>query len=410
MAIRIPRIDVEMPSFSDIPAISWHSLDCELVTPMYGGGVKSTIIDEKMPIRATGIRGQLRFWWRLLAKQVWYPIEKPEIIRQKEFALWGGISVGEDDGKAGLVLLRVTDQPTSEMVNRNLKEYREVDLPYVLFPAANETDNELMPHRLLMPENITWVLKIAFLSYATEDQRKQVWEAIRWWANFGGVGSRTRRGLGAVYVSSEELPQINENISESEIQAAGCQFARKKPATLDAMGALKTAIKQLSEFRQGVNIGRNQGRQDRRPGRSRWPEPDALRRINNTHASNHQPAHPAGNIFPRALFGLPIVYHFVGRGEPGDTNVIMAQGERLASPLILRPFCEDMVEQGQRKWCASALLLPYEHIMNMSVSVNHNSYSIWSADAARHIAPVKDNAAGNGRIDPLQAFLNFFAK
>lgn len=41
----------------------WHTLDCQLITPMYGGGVISTKVDTAMPIRASGIRGQLRFWW-----------------------------------------------------------------------------------------------------------------------------------------------------------------------------------------------------------------------------------------------------------------------------------------------------------------------------------------------------------
>jgi hypothetical protein len=38
----------------------------EIVTPMFGGGAKAGIVDEKMPIRVTEIRGHLRFWWRLL--------------------------------------------------------------------------------------------------------------------------------------------------------------------------------------------------------------------------------------------------------------------------------------------------------------------------------------------------------
>ena len=39
---------------------------CELMTPMYGGGVEPGKVDRAMPIRPSAIRGQLRFWWRLL--------------------------------------------------------------------------------------------------------------------------------------------------------------------------------------------------------------------------------------------------------------------------------------------------------------------------------------------------------
>lgn len=410
MAIRTPHTGIEVPSLGDTPAIKWHSLSCELITPMYGGGVKSTVVDEKMPIRATGIRGQLRFWWRLLATQKWYPDANAEQIRQKEFELWGGMSVGSDDGKAGLVLLRVANQPTRETVRQNLRNYNDVDLPYVLFPAANETNNDLIPHQLLRPDNISWILKIAFLPQTTDEQKEEAWESIRWWANFGGVGSRTRRGLGAIHVSSEELSQINEEITESEIEAAACRLVQKQLATPNAMSALNTAISKLSEFRQGRNVGRNQGNQRNRPGRSRWPEPDAIRRIKNTHADNHEPEHSAGNIFPRAMFGLPIIYHFIGRGEPNDTNLIATEGERLSSPLILRPMYSGINTQGQRQWRASALLLPYEHVMGMSVTVDGGIYPIWSSDVAQHIRPINDNAGGNEEIDPLQAFLNYFAQ
>ncbi len=71
MAIRNPDPSIDIPHIEDIDmtsAIQWHSLKCRLVTPMYGGGVTSTVVDTDMPIRVTGIRGQLRFWWRLLAQ------------------------------------------------------------------------------------------------------------------------------------------------------------------------------------------------------------------------------------------------------------------------------------------------------------------------------------------------------
>ena len=49
----------------------WQEIHCELITPIYGGGIQAAVPDVLMPIRATAIRGQLRFWWRLLARQKW---------------------------------------------------------------------------------------------------------------------------------------------------------------------------------------------------------------------------------------------------------------------------------------------------------------------------------------------------
>ena len=59
------------------------TVQCELITPMYGGGVKAGVVDRNMPIRASALRGQLRFWWRLLNSTT-YP------LFSAESALWGG--------------------------------------------------------------------------------------------------------------------------------------------------------------------------------------------------------------------------------------------------------------------------------------------------------------------------------
>ena len=55
---------------------------------MFGGGVTAGEVDPEMPIRASALRGQLRFWWRLL-----YGADKePAKLFVAESALWGGIS------------------------------------------------------------------------------------------------------------------------------------------------------------------------------------------------------------------------------------------------------------------------------------------------------------------------------
>ena len=87
------------------------------------------------------------------------------------------------------------------------------------------------------------------------------------------------------------------------------------------------------------------------PGQSKWPDADEVRRLwKHVHPSApplaHTPKHP-GQGFPRAAFGLPIIFHFKDKGDPDDTTLqgvnTTAQGqevdvERWASPLILRPL------------------------------------------------------------------------
>lgn len=60
---------------------------------MYGGGVDAATVDLKMPIRVSAIKGQLRFWWRLLAKNkkddTWDFNGNLKNIRDAEFAVMG---------------------------------------------------------------------------------------------------------------------------------------------------------------------------------------------------------------------------------------------------------------------------------------------------------------------------------
>jgi CRISPR-associated protein Cmr1 len=70
MGLRVPNQAIQIPKMEDCQPLKWHKLECELVTPLYGGGVKAATIDLKMPIRASAIRGQLRFggvYWRSIS-------------------------------------------------------------------------------------------------------------------------------------------------------------------------------------------------------------------------------------------------------------------------------------------------------------------------------------------------------
>ncbi len=376
-SINIPKIDAEK-----IPQpIQWHSLKCKLVTPMYGGGVKSTVVDTDMPIRVTGIRGQLRFWWRLLATQKWYKSDTTKQIKEKEFALWGGMNDGDEDGKAGLVLLRVKDfnninvQKWAEYIlhkkekrskkNNGIQLQLQINhwkgLSYVLFPAQGKlkddrTKVEEEPHSLLK-EGLTWRLDVAFAPQITKSQKEQVIETIRWWATFGGVGSRTRRGLGSFQVTQADNFQITECInfqqvlvpvSKNEVENYHLKIANTG-TNRDAIKALETAIKQLQTFRQNINA--------------------------ETKTFNNSKEKVKDKEFPIATFGLPIISEDTSKSiEPLDPDNKMG---RMSSPLIVKAVPQD----GQ--WKGTALLLPYEHIEDKKIEVNHQEYKIKKSHLAK---------------------------
>ncbi len=396
----------EAPNLDNLKdaVLHWHTLSCELITPMYGGGTVSTKVDTKMPIRASAIRGQLRFWWRLLAKHKW----KLKNIPQKEKEIWGGIGSG-DDGIAGNVLLRVNNL-SGRITENHLVRYDDDSLKglkYVLFPAYNETDETKKPHRLLN-QGLTFDLQFAFCEKIAHQKeiKNQVIETLRWWVNFGGLGFRSRKGLGAICANQcLDYPQICELLNEEDVEKADCRLAIKQNnSNNSALQALQFAIRKLSEFRQAPRVGRNPGQESNRPGRSLWPEPDALRRIqkNLGYDRRHEPEHPAGNVFARSVFGLPINYQ--SRQEKALNIMLKPEfGERLPSPLILRPRLIDKKGQ-QKQYQPMALVLPYDDILKMNVCVGDKSYPIWQDDAANRIDPIQKNGGG----DPIQAFLEYF--
>lgn len=402
--LRKPKIDV--PSAVPDNHLIWHSLACELITPMYGGGTVSTKVDEKMPIRASSIRGALRFWWRLLAKnhankEVW----NVKNIKQAESELWGGVGNGDDDGKASKVLLKITKQP--KVNEQNLISYDELNrLRYVLFPAYNETDDDKKPHKLLKPDNIKFQLEFALVD-ACDAQRQQIVETLQWWANFGGLGFRSRKGLGAIAVTEcTDFPEICQSLTTDDVKQADCLLQIRQQNHPTGLQALETGIQKYADFRQRAGVGRNEPSEEakkmKKPaGRSCFPEPDALRRIqrNLGYDNRHEPVHQAGNVFPRAVFGLPILFHS-HQERAVNATVNPSNGERLASPLIIRP------RKNGNSYQVVALALPYQDILNQNVVINGNEYPIWQNNIAKHNEPIKDNGGG----DPIQAFLTYFVR
>lgn len=378
MSLRRPAEGLDpaqMSPDSSRKALNWRSFSCDLVTPLYGGGVVAGEVDERMPIRAAAIRGQLRFWWRLLAKHKWKLGTLEEISRQ-EFLLWGGIG---EAAIASQVFVRIDDmkgyqhpescQYKSQETNKageKVTRLRWTDwaAPYVyaLFPAQEDNKTNKKPSDLLRP-GLHWTLSVGCPFTLSENLNVQLVETLRWWASFGGVGARTRRGLGAVHVSGLDP------VSREEAQAIHCGLHFVGPETTKPLAAWESALAKLRDFRQGDNLGRNPGSSgSKRAGRSRWPEPASIRALTQQHRIKHggvsfKPVTDTPPLFPRAAFGLPIVFQFQGdkSDEQSDPPTVTLEArtskderiERMASPLIIRPC---LGKNGE--WRGGILALP----------------------------------------------------
>lgn len=436
-----------------IPAKTWQTYQCTLVTPMYGGGVEAGKVDTTMPIRASSIRGQLRFWWRIACG----PFNSPKEMFDKETEIWGGI--GDKEAKASQVEIRISNVdfkgkiPAFKYVTDpdNRKKYvskpaSDSGYAYVLFSVQGKlikARTELAKEaKEIADSGLTFDLNIHFKKEGkhtlTARQINEVKEAIRWWASFGGVGGRTRRGLGAVEVSDEKITPV----TKGEVEAKGGKLTL---VTIDEnkneqiqVTCWKYGCDKLRDFRQGVDLARNPPTKGSRSpaGQSRWPEADSIRNLSGDSYEEHKPKNPNLNLFPRAAFGLPIVFHFQKpqklkkedrNPEPKDHTVGVKgkDNERMSSPLILRPYLN---KSGQ--WQAAALLLPkWEQALEVKLEIKnlsnlkqgkknkyHHALAHWPSNQnqrqslASQISPMKKKDGSLRADDPLSAFLDYFEK
>lgn len=418
------------------------SYKCKLITPLYGGGVKAGEVDTGMAIRATTIRGQLRFWWRIAHKKN-YADTKEMFIAERD--LWGGL--GDSDSlSASKVIVKVINlDPVN--VKSKIGQYADFtkkngNLPtlpkredwaggqeavgYSLFPCQEKMSkgSEKKPSTLLK-SGVLWELEINFKSeYVDKNKIDEVKTAVRWWSTFGSVGARGRRGLGSVFV--EQLQPINEE----EALEAGCKlvFCNSNKHYPHPDEAWRDGIEALRTFRQGKGFARNLGSSGH-PGRSRWPEPDAIRKFTRQQAPKHELKEPVYTYFPRAYFGLPIIFHFKDSShrkdsDPGDTTLIPKGKERMASPLIIHPYASES------KWKCAALFLgtdfekmPLKSPLHLELELKGDKrkgeFDAWPSqidlenEVKNSIRPLKSVMVESGEKDPpipfpIKVFLEYF--
>jgi len=116
----------------------------------------------------------------------------------------------------------------------------------------------------------------------------------------------------------------------------------QKNGAANSDAAWQYLFRRLKNFRQA----RHDNDRGQPFGRSKWPEPDAIRDITGESATKHSRRRLTFNKFPRAKFGLPIIFQFkdidIRPNDPGQTTLQGKESDRLSSPLILRPIaCEN---------------------------------------------------------------------
>jgi CRISPR-associated protein Cmr1 len=374
----------------DVPEIERKNNDSitqvreyELITPLFGGGVEPGVADPITVVRATEVRGHLRFWWRATrGGQCGGSLEQ---MKAAEDAIWGSSTRFDGNGilqggpsKVSLEV-DVVDRgfPFNSGEAYSVGHFRS-SYSYVAFPLQDSG-------RTLV-DGVRFKIKLTYPSTLQAD----IEAAVRVWELFGGIGARTRRGFGAIkrlhvprsYYPPANLLEAREWIVSliNDLSADGnwdadvphleaCTSLVVTPLTSSPLDSWKRLFTNLKRFRQQRPLisrwytDRRTGvrRQRPMPGRNHWPEPDEIRRRTGDRAAyidddgnERDHTRDVNDIpaFPRAAFGLPIQFEFKStdqrNGDPRGKNLLRGVKtrrngdtqyyERLASPIILRPI------------------------------------------------------------------------
>ena len=320
--------------FQDPPALPLRSglisdLDANVATVLCGGGAEAGRNDPFDPFRIPSIRGHLRFWWR--ATRGGACADAVE-LRKVEAQIWG------DTERASPVKFRILNakpgvEKRAAQPRPDGRGWDDEQPRYVLFPAQ-ENRREMG----YIYAGGSFHLEVRAPESLIADVESALWA----WFAFGGIGGRTRRGCGSLYCKTYAHTWKPESV-------LGDGQARDWPVLRGGavvMGSKKSpwancwqeCIDMLQTFRQD---------RPRPRARSKWPEPDEIRRIRQTHASNHAPVNP-GSGFPRASLGLPIIFHFKTPGDPEQNTLNVVDADemelRMASPVIVKPFAVSATE------------------------------------------------------------------
>jgi CRISPR-associated protein Cmr1 len=382
------------------------------ITPVIGGGVETRAPERDEPVRVPGLRGSLRQFWRSVSD---HPAE--DLFRHEAalFGGVGMGEKGSEARRSRVVLSAVVDDvgrlepagyhpPGKEGGFKALPIWRlgrdGRSLGYALFPlqiekedrdAADPQARELPTHPVR--SGLRFTLRVRLRSARRGDggppddqAAAELLAALCALVHFGGVGARQSRGFGALALQEGEGVEGLESL-EALWQRRfaspdrdrliewlrglglhiGAAAGQKEPPWLSLRHArlycgpadriceeaLERLVGLLRQFRQGVGLGRAEGRRQSE-GPSHWPEPQVLRALREGEPGKIRWEHPPDPAMvemarrwpdrlriPRAAFGLPIQVSFKDRNDK-EANATLdftcCRGSRFASPLWLRPL------------------------------------------------------------------------
>lgn len=250
-----------------------------IVTPMFIGDAEQ----KATSIRPPSIKGALRFWWRAIRWPRFIVDTKGELhtalkqLHAEESRLFGA-AAGKDSGGQGAFLLRVPQQPafkpdTSWPRDGSGATTGSGYMAFGILASGSAKKGNIKPHREGIPEKLEFTLEARFRPGADPVDIEEIKEAIRAWGLLGGLGSRSRRGMGSITLLSLNnndclLTKVRYQEEVERILGLGASVAGLPPFTAISSQAKFALISEGADARKVHDDAGNKYRNHRgQPGK-----------------------------------------------------------------------------------------------------------------------------------------------
>lgn len=315
------------------PVMIRQTYEIEIITPCFLGGAEP---EQRAEIRASSIRGQLRWWFRVLGgfKSL---AEKNLSVGQQEDMIFGAIA-DNAKGNAGLLTVREFGSSPSSDVRDDKAMNATIydDRGYFLFPLRATDRGKTSHARAVLNPNMqarSPSFNLAIVWRGNSKLKNDFDSLIHVFTCLGSLGFRGRRAMGALALKnpSMTLASALEGFSYSraiDIRAISCT---------DGSTTINVLARWLKSWKAHGHTGQNTPEQSS-PG-FRFAKHD------------HDVAVSGGDYGYRPALGLPLLTKYGNWNAELPPRSKQTAG-RFASPVILRPH-----KDANGKWHALVIFV-----------------------------------------------------
>lgn len=299
-----------------------QTCNLEIITPCFCAGADQS----KAEIRASSIRGQLRWWFRTLGGFSSLPLS----AKQQEAEIFGSVA---GDGKASKLVVRVSTANLQSLVKdgQELGHKNFSDPAYLTFPIqSRETRGVIQEPRARKGVILSGKFDLHIQWRGDAALWPDIQALITVFGNLGSLGFRGRRAMGALALTAPAPLSLALQHFKNHTQLKIYKLAGNINDSSDAISKLGGWL------RSWRSHGRTQDHRQNRNDDTKPPRNVGFQYAKRDHdigyniqGIQNQPAY-------RAALGLPIIQRTGNNTNNWEYGQNQAKG-RFASPVLLRP-------------------------------------------------------------------------